>query len=74
MNVLQRARESGKCPPSLLLAEQGSSISNEAFETALAKVLDANGAYVRRRWEFGKMGMLPVMWLAVSYLLRMLLV
>ena len=43
MNILQRAKESGKCPPSLLLAEQGGGVSNEAFETALGKVLDASG-------------------------------
>ena len=45
MNILQRARESGRCPPSLLLAEQSGDAASEAFESGLAKVLDANGMY-----------------------------
>lgn len=44
MNVIQRARASGKCPPSLLRDEP----KEDAFETAVAKVLDANGgSFVR---------------------------
>ena len=39
MNVLERARASGKCPPSLFLDEP----KEGSFETAVAKVLDANG-------------------------------
>lgn len=38
MNVLERARASGKCPPSLFLDEP----KEGSFETAVARVLDAN--------------------------------
>jgi hypothetical protein len=39
MNVIERARASGKCPPSLFRDEP----NEGSFETAVAKVLDANG-------------------------------
>ncbi len=39
MNVLERARASGKCPPSLFRDEP----KEGSFETAVAQVLDANG-------------------------------
>jgi len=38
MNVLERARASGKCPPSLFRDEP----KEGPFETAVAQVLDAN--------------------------------
>ena len=39
MNILERARASGKCPPSLFCEEP----KEDGFEAAIAKVLDANG-------------------------------
>jgi hypothetical protein len=48
MNVLERARASGKCPPSLLRDEP----KEDAFETAVAKVLDANGTFFVRQEMF----------------------
>ena len=39
MNILERAKSSGKCPPSLFA--EGS--ADAAFEAAIAKVLDPNG-------------------------------
>jgi hypothetical protein len=44
MNVIQRARESGRCPPSLLRDEP----KEDTFEAAVAKVLDASGTFVAR--------------------------
>jgi hypothetical protein len=44
MNVIQRARESGRCPPSLLRDEP----KEDSFEAAVAKVLDASGTSVPR--------------------------
>jgi hypothetical protein len=45
MNVIQRARESGRCPPSLLRDEP----KEDGFEAAVAKVLDASGTSVARK-------------------------
>lgn len=45
MSILERARASGKYPPSLL---QDSSKVDEEFEKAVMKVLDANGTSVLR--------------------------
>ena len=42
MSLLERARASGRCPPSLL-QEQVSKDSLAAFEGAVTKVLDASG-------------------------------
>lgn len=44
MNVIERARASGKCPPSLFRDEP----KEGSFEAAVAKVLDANGTSVVR--------------------------
>jgi hypothetical protein len=44
MNVIQRARESGRCPPSLLRDEP----KEGSFEAAVAEVLDASGTSVAR--------------------------
>jgi hypothetical protein len=41
MNVLERARASGLCPPSLFCDEP----KEDAFEAAIAKILDANGTF-----------------------------
>jgi hypothetical protein len=41
MSVLQRARDSGKCPPSLLSEERV--IDEDGFDDAVLKVLDATG-------------------------------
>lgn len=46
MNIIERARASGKYPPSLL---KDSSNGDEEFETAVMKVLDANGTSVLRK-------------------------
>lgn len=39
MNVIERTRASGKCPPSLFRDEP----KEGSFEAAVANVLDANG-------------------------------
>jgi hypothetical protein len=44
MNVLERARASGRCPPSLFCDEP----KEDAFEAAIAKILDANGTFYVR--------------------------
>jgi hypothetical protein len=41
MSVLQRARDSGKCPPSLLSEERV--VDEDGFDDAVLKVLDATG-------------------------------
>jgi hypothetical protein len=41
MSVLQRARDSGKCPPSLLSEERV--VDEDGFDEAVLKVLDASG-------------------------------
>jgi hypothetical protein len=41
MSVLQRARDSGKCPPSLLSEERV--VDEDGFDEAVLKVLDATG-------------------------------
>lgn len=41
MSVLQRARNSGKCPPSLLSEERV--VDEDGFDEAVLKVLDASG-------------------------------
>jgi hypothetical protein len=44
MSLLDRARASGRCPPSLL-----QSVSKEdQFESVVSRVLDANGTFVVR--------------------------
>jgi hypothetical protein len=43
-SILEKARSSGKYPPSLLGAYNG---DEDGFETALLKILDANGTSVR---------------------------
>jgi hypothetical protein len=45
MKILERARASGKYPPSLL---RDIDIGDDSFEAALLKVLDANGMSVLR--------------------------
>jgi hypothetical protein len=41
MSVLQRARDSGKCPPSLLSEDRV--VDEDGFDEAVLKVLDASG-------------------------------
>jgi hypothetical protein len=41
MSVLQRARDSGKCPPSLLSEDRVA--DEDGFDDAVLKVLDATG-------------------------------
>jgi hypothetical protein len=41
MSVLQRARDSGNCPPSLLSEERV--VDEDGFDEAVLKVLDASG-------------------------------
>jgi hypothetical protein len=45
MSIIERARASGKYPPSLL---QDDSKGDDEFEGAVMKILDANGTSVRR--------------------------
>jgi hypothetical protein len=45
MSVIERARTSGKCPPSLLKSE---SADDNGFEAGVAKVLDASGTFFVR--------------------------
>ena len=44
MNVVERARAAGKCPPSLLRDEP----KDDGFEKAVAEILDPNGTYFVR--------------------------
>jgi hypothetical protein len=44
-SVLEKARSSGKYPPSLLGEYNG---NDDGFETALLKILDVNGTFVER--------------------------
>lgn len=44
MSVIERARTSGKCPPSLLKSENG----DDSFEAGVAKVMDVNGTFFVR--------------------------
>lgn len=44
MTLLQRARESGTCPPSLLT--ESSLTSEDGFEEAVSKILDPNGELI----------------------------
>ena len=48
MNVLDRARASGRCPPILLQSAMPPQAENR-FESAISKVLDAHGTFVRRQ-------------------------
>ena len=41
MALLQRAKDSGKCPPSLLTESRMP--ADDGFEAAVTKVLDVNG-------------------------------
>jgi hypothetical protein len=41
MSVLQQARDSGKCPPSLLSEDRV--VEGDDFDSAVLKVLDVNG-------------------------------
>jgi hypothetical protein len=43
--LLQRARESGKCPPSLLTEDRV--VNADGFEASVTRVLDAGGKYDR---------------------------
>ena len=43
--LLQRARESGKCAPSLLPSEETDGGAGDGFEASVLKVLDAGGEY-----------------------------
>ena len=66
MSVLQRARESGSCPPSLLAGGDNPSL-NQAFEAALGKFLDANGTSVTRRLTHADdVGLIPFTCLLLS--------
>jgi hypothetical protein len=42
MNVIERTRSSGKCPPSLFRDEP----KEDSFEAAVAKIIDPNGTSV----------------------------
>ena len=44
MNISERLRASGKCPPSLMRE----TLQEDVFEMAVSKVLDANGTCVVR--------------------------
>ena len=41
MNVIERTRTSGKCPPSLFRDEP----LEDTFEAAVAKIIDPNGTF-----------------------------
>jgi hypothetical protein len=43
-NILQRARESGRCPPSLLTEDR--IFNNDGFDAAVEKVLDVSGTWL----------------------------
>ena len=50
--LYQRARNSGLCPPSILLEECSIFDSSDGFEAAMNKVIDDNGMYALVRRPF----------------------